>query len=440
MRKIILIIKREYITRVRKRSFVVMSLLAPFLLASIGIIPVWIAGQASDGEKHLAIIDEEHVLKNWFEQHDSVVDQFVFFYNTSSFSKSKMLLDSGMYDGIIKVDKNVESPATFTLFAYDNPSITLVNQVENQLQRVLKDLKIQQLAVKTADLEQINATRVNLKTINLSAEGEESSNAGVATIVGYLSSFIIYASIFFYGAQVMKGVSEEKNSRIVEVVVSSVKPFQLMLGKIFGIGAVGLTQFIIWIVLTLLAYSFFGLFLAATSGEELLNAAQNQNGPIAMQQTDIDPANVQGLEFLSSVNFPLIIGTFLFYFLGGYLLYAALYAAIGSIADDEAETTQFSLPLSAPLIVSIITLSYVLQEPNGTLSVWLSLIPFTAPVTMMMRVPFNVPVIQLVSSMVLLIATFIIITWLASRIYRVGILVYGTKVNYRTLLKWFFQR
>jgi len=263
--------------------------------------------------------------------------------------------------------------------------------------------------------------------------------------LGFVSGLLIYIFIFLFGSQVLRGVLEEKTSRIVEIIVSSVRPFQLMIGKVAGVGMVGLTQFLIWIVLT---FAIVGVFQIAmpdmfqftpdervfVSSSQILSVEEMEQQKEMIQQYDTMAGQL--LEGLSAINFPVMILSFIFFFLGGYLLYAALFAAIGSAVDNEADTQQFMLPVTVPLLLSIIMAQMVISNPAGPVAFWLSVIPLTSPVIMMVRIPFGVPYFDLFLSASLLILGFIATTWFAARIYRTGILMYGKKVNYRELWKW----
>jgi ABC-2 type transport system permease protein len=311
--------------------------------------------------------------------------------------------------------------------------MTTVRSIEKTIKNEIEELKLVQSGIAKEQLESLK-TKVDINTISLSISGEEKeSSSGAASVAGYIGSFLIYIFIFLYGAQIMRGVIEEKTSRILEIIISSVKPFQLMIGKIIGVAAVGLTQFGLWIILsftiTTIVTSVFGIGGGGAEAGAMM--ADNKE---AMSQMDTIFSSV------SALNFPLIIAVFLFYFLGGYLLYGALFAAVGSAVDSDADSQQFMFPITVPLIFSIAVLGAVLNDPNGSLAFWMSIIPFTSPIVMMMRVPFGVPEWQLALSMVLLIGGFIFTTWVAGRIYRIGILMHGTKVNYKTLAKWFVMK
>jgi len=431
MNKIWLIIKREYLTRVRKRSFLVMTLLGPILFAGIMIVPAWLATREGE-DKIIEVLDETELFVNKFDESGSIHYKYV----STSLEQAKVkVLDKSLY-GLLHIPLiDLENPKGVTFFSESNPSLEVVTSIEKTLKKEIENIKLSQSGIDADILEKIK-TRINIQTINLSKFGEKEGSATASTITGYVSSLLIYFFIFYYGSQVMRGVMDEKMSRIVEVIISSVRPFQLLMGKIIGIAGVGLTQFVLWVLLTsMISY---GIYQTAFD----FKSPQQQ----AMEQTiqevpneEIDDSKINDLfsSFLT-INIPLVLFCFLFYFLGSYLLYAALFAMVGSAVDSESDTQQFMLPIMIPLLFAIIVLGAVLKDPDGSLAFWLSMIPFTSPVVMMMRVPFEVPLWELLLSMLLLIGGFIFTTWVAGRVYRVGILVHGSKVNYKVLVKWFF--
>lgn len=434
MNKIGLIIKREYLTRVRKKSFIVMTILGPLVFAAIVIVPVWLASMEGSETKIISVIDESGLLEESFLNTAAGSDNIIYQYVTEPVENVKEEVSQGQQFGLLYIpDISLENPQGITLFSESSPSLSVVGNIERMLQDKIKDIKLERSSISREALQQLE-TDIDIQTINLTEAGEQQGSAGVASVVGYVGAFLIYTFIFLYGAQVMRGVMEEKSNRIVEIVISSVRPFQLMMGKIIGVASVGLTQFLLWIALT---FGLASVFLQGFSAEDLMQQRTeqfSQNMPEAEMAQSEMAMNIQ--HALDSIDITGFVLTFLFYFLGGYLLYGALFAAIGSAADSNTDTQQFMLPISTPLILSIVTLGAVLNEPNGTLAFWLSMIPFTAPVTMMMRVPFGIPAWQLVLSMVLLIGGFIFTTWIAGRIYRVGILMHGAKVNYKVIGKW----
>ncbi|HSW67219.1 MAG TPA: ABC transporter permease, partial [Bacteroidales bacterium] len=288
-------------------------------------------------------------------------------------------------------------------------------------------------------------TDVRINTIKLHESGkEEKKYTEIATVLGFIAAIVIYIFIFMFGTMVMRGVIEEKTNRIVEVIVSSVKPFQLMIGKIVGVGLVGLTQFLLWVVLTLIIVTGFQqafpekFRLSYTEQAATMEARLPSATPIATptEQQLAETAISRVIEGMMSINFGVVIFSFVFFFIGGFLLYGALFAAIGAAVDSETDSQQFMLPITIPLIFSIIMAQYVINDPNGPLSFWLSVIPFTSPIIMMIRIPFGVPYFDLILSMFLLVLGFLGTTWLAGKIYRTGILMYGKKVNYAELWKW----
>ncbi len=336
-------------------------------------------------------------------------------------------------------------PEGIALYTKENPSIRKIEDLENMLENRIHDLKLEQFNIDKATLKSLK-TNVSLNNINLSETGEEKeSNTGTLYILGFLLGVLIYMFVLIYGMQIMMGVIEEKTSKIVEVLVSSVRPFQLMMGKILGIAAVGLLQFTIWVVLvsflSTATLSLFGVKLPQEQAMEQISKQMDRDGE-AGQEMEIQ--NNKILSVLGSINqipFAYIIFNFVFYFLGGYLLYGALFAAVGSAVDSQQEAQQFTFPITLPLIIAYFGLfMFILNDPHSTASFWFSIIPFTSPVAMVGRLGFDVPWWQLLLSQFLLIAGFIFTTWIAARIYRVGILMHGTKINYKVLAKWFMMK
>ena len=428
MNKILLIIKREYLSRVRKRSFIIMSILGPLLFGSILVIPIWLATR--DNEEKMVMVKDESGLFD----HKLKANNIQFFY-TSERIENLLLSDSTILH-IPPIDIN--ETANIFLYSANNHGIEFENSIENSIEKELRAIKLSNLGLSEEKLDSLNA-RVNLQARN-SQTGEDEADSRIASLVGYIGAFAIYMFIFIYGAQVMRGVAEEKTNRIIEVIISSVKPFQLMMGKILGIALVVLTQLTIWVVFTIAIYTTITAYYA---DEMKLLAETQQEQPLL---SNPGGAKIEQAKMLSEISdrvegFPVAktVFSFVFFFLAGYLMYAALFAMVGSAVDSMEDSQQFMLPITIPLIASIIVLSAVLQDPHGSLAFWMSVIPLTSPVVMMMRVPFDVPNAELLLSMCLLIAGFIFTTWFAGRIYRVGILMHGSKVNYKTLWKWFFM-
>lgn len=442
MNKVWLIIQREFLIRVRKKSFLIATILVPLLVPSIlgGLIYVAVKEAESAKPDTVMILDEsgqfnldstKNTKRFHFVPLQVPLEQAKKAYNET---KDFALLYVPQFD--------INKPEGMVIYTQENPSIEKIGDLESILQDRVRDLKLQEYKIDKEVLKNLK-TKINLKQINLSKSGEEkSSNSGILYGMGFVLGIMIYIFVLVYGIQIMQGVIDEKTSKVVEVIVSSVKPFQLMLGKIVGIAAVGVLQFLIWIVLiTFLSSSvlgYFGLKMPQKQAmEEVTKKIQDEDVKQAMQQQP----NVQVNELLASIGeipFAKIAFVFVFYFLGGYLLYGALFAAVGSAVESIQESQQFQFPITLPLLIGYFGLfMFVLRDPHGPVSFWLSVIPFTSPVAMVGRIAFDVPTWQLALSMLTLIAGFIFTTWIAGRIYRVGILMTGTKVNWKVLVKWF---
>ncbi|MFO7977716.1 MAG: ABC transporter permease [Bacteroidales bacterium] len=444
MNKTGIIIRREYLSRVRKKSFIVMTLLGPLLMAALIIGPVLIA-QFSGGEYEVAVIDDTGLFIPQFKDANNVT----FTHLPVDVDTGVEILQSGKFNALLHIpDVAFEAPSSLRLFSQKSVNLDAKLYIESILKNEFETLK---LAYRGIDPEVLKAveTPVNIQAIKLMTDGEERTDyPEVAMGLGLVGGLLIYIFIFIFGSQVLRGVLEEKTSRIVEIIVSSVKPFQLMMGKIMGVALVGLTQFLIWIVLTFVIIGAFQLafpesFQSGTGQEIYLSNGQSLNsGPTAQMETIQQQSTTTGqiMQALSSINIGVMLVSFLFYFLGGYLLYAALFAAIGSAVDSEADTQQFMLPVTIPLLFSFIMAQMVMQNPGGPVAFWLSIIPLTSPVIMMARIPFGVPYWELALSAGLLVMGFIFTTWLAAKIYRTGILMYGTKISYAILWKWIRYR
>jgi ABC-2 type transport system permease protein len=449
MKKIWLIIKREYLTRVKKKSFIVMTFLGPVLMASVWIVPIILASK-SEGVKTVEVLDETGIFLDRFKDTESIKFSYIF---TDLQSAKEALSESKDY-AILYIPKGEYAvPSTAYIYSYKKPGLNLKSYIQNSINKTLEDKKLQD--VYGLDPKALEAVKSNVALVIQDIKTNEKSYTEVSFALGLISGMLIYIFIFMYGSQVMRGVIEEKTSRIVEVILSSVKPLQLMMGKIMGIAMVGLTQFLLWVILTLGIVTVFTTAYSdqitkyktgqtVTDPGKLFNEDPNasQNPAEGLGNLGSDQGIAQVMEIFSSINYTIIIATFIFYFIGGYLLYAALFAAIGSAVDNEADTQQFMLPVTIPLILSmVIGMSFVLNNPDGSVAYWLSLIPFTSPIIMMVRIPFGVNIYsELLPSMALLILGFLGTTWLAAKIYRTGILMYGKKVTYRELWKWLTYR
>lgn len=442
MGKVGLIIKREYLTRVRKKSFIIMTLLGPLLTAGLMAFIVWVGLQESEGATRVMVLDENQGFLDPLESNDHVE----FTYLEIPLEDAKLLFHNAEdQDALLHIPENPEETKAVNLFYKKSPGITTQRVIERQLERNIEKLILQKEQISEETFYKIKQ-EIKLSKIKFIAPGQEEADDSWVRYVGLIFAVFIYLFIFLYGVQVMRGVIEEKTSRVVEVIVSSVKPFQLMLGKIIGVAMVGLTQFVLLITFTSILYSVFILAMVpdmAQIGEmqmtpEVMEQMQQQAGPDVFDPND--PTSI--ITMLSRINFPLLLGLFAFYFIGGYLLYGALFAAIGSTVDSDTDTQQFMLPVSIPLICAYLLSFIIVENPEGPAAFWGSMVPFTSPIVMMVRVSMGVggiggvPLWEVLLSMALLVGGFLFTTWLAGRIYRTGILMYGKKVNYRELWKW----
>jgi ABC-2 type transport system permease protein len=432
MHNIFLIIQREYLTRVRKKSFLIMSIVGPLLIAGLWVVPIWLSTRETD-QKTIEILDDS----GYFEEKFTETSSLKFKYIKADLVAAKTEILSSENYGLLYIPRiNLDEPEGITFFSGKNPSIEVIQDLEWAMKSVVEDIKLERSSIDQATLDSLRAD-IDIDMINMTDSGEKAGSAGVATIIGYISALMIYFFIFVYGIQILRGVIEEKSSRIVEVIVSSVKPFHLMMGKILGVGAVGLTQYIIWLVLSIMITAGISSYFNIDRTDSM-QVQTEQSGVIEEEQSNEFVAEM--LNSLESIDFSLLAVAFLLYFLGAYLLYGSLFAAIGSAVDNDSDAQQFQLPVTIPLIFSLIVLTAILREPDGSLAFWLSMIPLFSPVIMMMRIPFGVPYWEIGLSLTLLIVGFIFTTWLASRIYRIGILMHGAKVNYRILGKWLFMK
>ena len=419
MNKIWLIIKREYLVRVRKRSFIIMTILGPLLMAGIIILPTYLAMQGHD-ERTIALYEEN---SSFFSSKLEDTNNLHFVkIPTEEVSIVKEDFTSSPYYALLFI-KDSEN---FSLYSNQQVSLSIKEEIEDKIAAIIQKQKLELAGIDLQILEGVT-TAIEVETIIIGEEGETSGNAEVSFGIAFMCGILIYMFIFMYGTMVMRGVIEEKTSRIVEVIISSVKPFQLMMGKILGVALVGLTQFMLWIVLTIIISSFAEVlfFDATTITTESVEMGKEQSVILS-----------ELLKSLAGINIPQLLSAFVFYFLGGYLLYSALFAAVGSAVDAEADTQQFILPTTIPLIISFILMQPVMDNPDGVLAYWASLIPFTSPIIMMVRLPFGVSNAELILSMASLIVGFLVTTSLAAKIYQTGILMYGKKASYKELWKW----
>ena len=416
MNKTFLIIKREFLVRVKKKSFIIMTLLAPILMASLIIVPVLVT---DSGQQKRLIGIYENTTSFAKEIEDSENIHFTVFddMQMDEFIKDP---EGSNYYALLKIEND-----SYSIYSNQQVGLNLRKSIEKQLEQISERNKLKQAGINLDIIEQAK-TNINIETKIITSEGNTTSSSTEASIgIGFITGILIYMFIFMYGTMVMRGVIEEKTNRIVEIIISSVKPFQLMIGKILGVALVGLTQFILWIVLTIIISSIDEIIFFDTT--EITNNIDSVDQSVILNEFT---------RLTGGINLMLIFVSFLFYFLFGYLMYSALFAAVGSAVDAEADTQQFMLPITIPLIFSFILIQPVMDNPDGILAFWLSIIPLTSPIIMMARLPFGVESWQLLLSMVLLILGFIFTTFIAGKIYRTGILMYGKKISYKELWKW----
>lgn len=447
MNKISLIIQREYFSRVKKKSFIIMTILGPLLMAALFMVPILMAMYEEEEVVTIQVIDESGLFASRFKDTPTLKFQI----DTLPLEVAKQLFNPETDDGILYLPGNfINNNASVLLFTAKQANLNMVAALEKTVQAEVEDIKLmaitKEYGLTRAELEKAKS-EVKINTRILTEKGEENSSAELKSIIGFILAFMIYMSIFLYGTQVLRGVMEEKSNRIVEVIISSVKPFQLMLGKIVGIALVGLTQFLLWIVLTFTFSS-----IATTvfiDPNRIQEQVQQQVTPLG---TPVGPGTAIGqtqqvgdgvseiFAMMGSIDYGLILGCFIFFFLGGYLLYASLFAAIGSAVDSDSDVQQFMLPVTIPMILSFVVAQNVIQNPDSTLAFWFSMIPLTSPIIMLVRVPFGVEAWELALSMSLLVGGFLLTTFMAGKIYRTGILMYGKKVTWRELGKWLFYK
>ena len=443
MRKIFLVIQREYLTRVRKKSFWILTLLIPILIALLYAIPIYFSVNAIETSK-IVVVDETGLYS-----HFSSDDEVVYEYSTDTTADalenelSRMREDDEI-DAVVYIQQplsGVVPTEAFVYYAEDSPNAMVQSNVDDQMQNMLRnDILLDVYNIPKEAYDELTNTSVKLHTQDI--ETGKSDFVEIKMVLSILLGLLIYMVIFIFGSQVMQGVKEEKTNRIVEVIISSLKPFQLMKGKVIGIALIGLTQFALWILLSA------GALTAISAGnadmfeqakvQEIQQVASKGEAATsqAMQEAVEYSETDELLQGLMSINYGTIILMFLIFFVLGYFMYATLFAAVGALNDTDTDNNQFVLPLTAPLILVMVLSPTIMEAPSSDLAVWLSIIPFTSPVAMMMRIPFGVPIPEVIISVVLLLLTFVLCTWVAAKIYRTGILLYGKKITYKEIWKW----
>lgn len=446
MNKTFIIFKREYLTRVTKKSFLIMTLLMPILLGGVMVLPGYLATRENDKTEKVAVVDRSTLFLGQFKDSKSTKFKYI---PEADYNKIKDNLKNSEYYALLEIPQNILTLNKVIVFSAKQINIEVKSHIERQLEKRIEDQKRAVIIARIGipDLEkqiEDTKTQISVETIKLGDDGVgKKGSTEIAIAVGYATGFIIYMFVFIYGSMVMRGVLEEKQNRIVEVIISSVKPVQLMMGKILGLAAVGLTQFLIWILL--MAGIFVGAKSMFGSDKVMQQMAQSQNQNIMMGNNQSAVQMVQNIEpnqfdkiveQIEGVNFPLIIICFLIFFLLGYLLYSSMMAAVASAVDSEEDMQQFMLPITIPIFVAMVMMFNVIKNPEGSLAFWGSMIPFTSPIIMMARIPFGVNWYEIAISMIILALSTYGMVWMAAKIYRTGILMYGKKPTWRELGKW----
>lgn len=434
MGKIGIIAGREFNERVRKKSFIITTILMPLFLVAMMFIPMLMVNMKSDTVREIYVVDNSGVIA------DKLQDSGTLRFIPSDMPLEEIKEQSLDIFGVLVIGNNVVEGGGAQLYTYDSSTIDIESEISTQIKDIietekLKGYNIENLSEILASVE--TSVPLSVKQFSESGEAKDSSSV-VAIVAAYIFGFLIYMFVFLYGGMVMQGVIEEKSNKVLEVMVSSVKPFQLMMGKILGIASVALTQLLIWVVFIVVV----GGGLMSLLAGDMIEAAQAMSSGMPMDMSAMS-GMVMDADMAAAINTLTdpaylfrLIGGFIVYFIGGYLLYAAMFAAVGSAVDNEKDTQNLQTPISMPLILGLFVMLTAMQDPNSPLAVWCSIIPFTSPIVMVARLPYGVPAWELWTSIGVLFASFLAIVWLAGKVYRVGIFMYGKKPTFKELFKW----
>lgn len=446
MNKLWIIIKREYLSKVKKKSFFVMTILGPILMTLLVVLPSLLRNSTTESY-HIVVVDEieksiiEGDTISFFKGKFKNTENLIFSYSDNIEESQKLLL-KGECDGVLELANTNDDPPikSFLFYADNEPSLDANTDIKTQTKEIFKNsvLKVN-YDMTNEDIKTINDPKIDFYTKDIRT-GEDSQSE-LKMVLASILAFIIYFFIFLFGGQVMRSVGEEKTSRIVEVLASSVKSVYLLFGKIIAVALLGLTQIFFWIVLTLILIG--GVSIAQP---DIFKPQEQKEIQLSQRVVNVDAVDFasegntftkQALQTIQNIDFTLIISMFVIYFILGYFLYASLFGAAGALLDNDTDNSQFTLPITIPMIFSIICLPMVFNNPTGSVAVWLSIIPFTSPVIMLVRVPFGIPVWQLILSIVLLLVTIWLSVYFAAKIYRTGILMYGKNITWKEVFKWF---
>ena len=443
MHKIWIIIQREYTSRVKNKRFLLVTFLVPLLMVGLIVGSAYFSFKGTE-ERKIAVVDPNGFFKDKLKDSKQLKFEFPKDVDTSNYK------EKGYSDILVMPLFEEDKKADYILRSKKSMGFSLQESISRKINAAIEDRMLEKAGIQQSILDSIHQSSqiAELKAYEDEGKKSKESNAALAMGIGYASGLLIYITMFIYGTMVLRGVMEEKTNRIAEVIVSSVKPFELMLGKIIGIGAVGLTQFLMWIIVVVTLTGVGMSLLPADMQNQLqqLQASGGQMGAAGMAQASESAKNIYAFQHvLSTTNWPLIIGCFLFYFLGGFLFYASLFAAVGSVVNEDPQDAQsLMFPITMPIIFSYIITNVVIQNPNTPMAFWASVIPFSSPMVMMARVSYGVPTTvpywELALSMVTLIGGFLLTTWLSAKIYRTGILMYGKKVTWKEMAKWAFSK
>ena len=426
-----LIIEREYLNKVTNKSFILATFLTPLIIVGFSLLIGYLTSVNNDAVKNISVVDQTGYFTSSLTDSDDLNFHFINDFNLEEaklISKTKSdygLLFIPYYDDLNQIADSI------MFISEDAPSISIISRIEGKIERLLTNRNFEMVGL---DLDKINKSKININLYQESFEGEETTKMDgiIKLIFGMILGMLLYIFIFAYGSMIMMSVIEEKTSRIVEIMISSVKPFQLMMGKILGTSLAGLTQFLVWTILIVM----FSYLMTAIFGIE----TSTQNSELLLSSSGNMSMNPEVLDMISAfIDLPLtnIFVAFLLYFIGGYLLYASLFAAIGAAVDNQTDAQQFVMPITIILVLALyVGIFTVPEDPNGTVAIIFSYIPFTSPVVMLMRIPNGVPIYEQIISIIILYLTFTLCIWIAAKIYRVGILMYGKKPSYKELIKW----
>ena len=429
-----LIIKREYLNKVKNKAFLIMTILSPLIFIALIAVVAYLSQLNNDSQRQISVLDESGYLTGVFKDSESIKYNIL---TDKNLENAKQIVKEADNYGLLHIKKMnslSEAKNSVEFYSEETPSLSLISDLEKLIEI---ELTHKNLAEKNIDTKLIDDSKINIDITQENFSGEKTSkfDSVVKLAFGGAAGYLLFMFIIIYGNMIMRSVIEEKTSRIIEVIISSVKPIQLMLGKIIGTSLAGITQFVIWLILG----GVLMVVVTAIFGIDMTQIQSPQQQMMQQAMTDPDAAEKAQIIFSAFFNLPLanLIIAFLLFFISGYLLYSSLYAAIGAAVDNETDTQQFMLPILMPLILAVyVGMFTVIEDPHGTVSTVFSFIPFTSPVVMLMRIPFGVPLWQQIVSLLLLVGTFLFTVWFASKIYRVGILMYGKKPSYKELIKW----